>query len=123
MSVPCRLRRWQFLGALAASALLAAAAPALAQTHLDNPFSGSPKWYVNPDYTANANNMAAQESDATEFIDRVRRDTGLAIEIVSQETEAKLAVSGCASLIDRNCDWTLVFDKRRPNAQRSAERK
>jgi exopolyphosphatase / guanosine-5'-triphosphate,3'-diphosphate pyrophosphatase len=45
-----------------------------------------------------------------EFIDRVRRDTGLAIEIVSRETEAKLAVSGCASLIDRNCDWALVFD-------------
>ncbi len=45
-----------------------------------------------------------------DFIDRVRRDTGLAIEIVSRETEAKLAVSGCASLIDRNCDWALVFD-------------
>lgn len=45
-----------------------------------------------------------------EFIERVRRETGLEIEIVTQETEAKLAVSGCASLIDRNCDWTLVFD-------------
>jgi exopolyphosphatase / guanosine-5'-triphosphate,3'-diphosphate pyrophosphatase len=45
-----------------------------------------------------------------EFIERVRRETGLDIEIVTQETEAKLAVSGCASLIDRNCDWTLVFD-------------
>ena len=49
-------------------------------------------------------------SNSGEFIDRVRRDTGLAIEIVSRETEAKLAVSGCASLIDRNCDWALVFD-------------
>ena len=29
---------------------------------------------------------------------------------MTQETEAKLAVSGCASLIDRNCDWALVFD-------------
>jgi len=45
-----------------------------------------------------------------EFIERVRRDTGLSIEIVTQETEAKLAVSGCASLLDRNCDWALVFD-------------
>src|SRR6185436_16639079 len=49
-------------------------------------------------------------SNRGEFIDRVRRDTGLDIEIVSRETEAKLAVSGCASLIDRNCDWALVFD-------------
>jgi len=44
------------------------------------------------------------------FIDRVREVTGLGIEIVTQETEAKLAVSGCASLIDRNCDFALVFD-------------
>jgi exopolyphosphatase / guanosine-5'-triphosphate,3'-diphosphate pyrophosphatase len=49
-------------------------------------------------------------ANSSEFIDRVRRDTGLAIEIVSRETEAKLAVSGCASLIDRNCDWVLIFD-------------
>ena len=49
-------------------------------------------------------------ANADEFIARSKRETGLAIEIVSQETEAKLAVSGCASLIDRNCDYTLVFD-------------
>ena len=49
-------------------------------------------------------------ANGAEFIERVRSEAGLAIEIVSQETEAKLAVSGCASLIDRNCDWALVFD-------------
>jgi exopolyphosphatase/guanosine-5'-triphosphate,3'-diphosphate pyrophosphatase len=49
-------------------------------------------------------------SNGREFIERVRGETGLSIEIVGQETEAKLAVSGCASLIDRNCDWALVFD-------------
>jgi exopolyphosphatase / guanosine-5'-triphosphate,3'-diphosphate pyrophosphatase len=51
--------------------------------------------------------IAANSGD---FIERARRETGLSIEIVTQETEAKLAVSGCASLIDRNCDWALVFD-------------
>ncbi len=45
-----------------------------------------------------------------EFLDRIRRETGLKIEIVSQETEAKLAVSGCSSLIDPNSDWALIFD-------------
>jgi exopolyphosphatase/guanosine-5'-triphosphate,3'-diphosphate pyrophosphatase len=45
-----------------------------------------------------------------EFIERARAESGLAIEVVTQETEARLAVSGCASLIDRNCDYTLVFD-------------
>lgn len=49
-------------------------------------------------------------ANSGEFIDNVQRETGLRIEIVTQETEAKLAVSGCASLIDRNCDWALVFD-------------
>ena len=49
-------------------------------------------------------------SNSAEFIERVRHETGLAIDIVSRETEARLAVSGCASLIDRNCDWALVFD-------------
>jgi exopolyphosphatase/guanosine-5'-triphosphate,3'-diphosphate pyrophosphatase len=45
-----------------------------------------------------------------EFIDRVANETGLKLEIVGRETEAKLAVSGCSSLLDRNCDWALVFD-------------
>ena len=49
-------------------------------------------------------------ANSGEFIDAVQRQTGLNIEIVTQETEAKLAVSGCASLIDRSCDWALVFD-------------
>jgi len=49
-------------------------------------------------------------ANSQDFIDRARAETGLSIEIVSQETEAKLAVSGCASLIDRTCDFTLVFD-------------
>ncbi|MEC9368920.1 MAG: Ppx/GppA phosphatase family protein [Pseudomonadota bacterium] len=49
-------------------------------------------------------------ANGPEFVERVREETGLGLEIVSRETEAKLAVSGCASLIDRNCDWALVFD-------------
>jgi exopolyphosphatase/guanosine-5'-triphosphate,3'-diphosphate pyrophosphatase len=49
-------------------------------------------------------------ANGEEFIARAKADAALAIEIVTRETEAKLAVSGCASLIDRNCDYTLVFD-------------
>lgn len=49
-------------------------------------------------------------TNGAEFIDRVQNETGLKLEIVGRETEAKLAVSGCASLLDRNCDWALVFD-------------
>ncbi len=45
-----------------------------------------------------------------DFVARVREQIGLEIEIISRETEARLAVAGCASLIDRKCDWALVFD-------------
>jgi len=44
------------------------------------------------------------------FIDRVRDDLGLDIEILSREDEAKLAVCGCASLIDLDSDHAMVFD-------------
>ncbi|MBN9027851.1 MAG: Ppx/GppA family phosphatase [Rhizobiales bacterium] len=44
------------------------------------------------------------------FLERVRSETGLSLEIVSRETEARLAVSGCASLIDPNSNGALLFD-------------
>ena len=49
-------------------------------------------------------------SNADEFVARVREETGLELEIIDRETEARLAVSGCASLIDRQSDGALVFD-------------
>ena len=49
-------------------------------------------------------------ANGREFIERVRAEIGLEIEIVTRETEARLAVSGCASLIDANSDLALVFD-------------
>ena len=45
-----------------------------------------------------------------EFINRVRRDLGMKIEILTRELEAQLAVSGCAPLIDEQSDHALVFD-------------
>ena len=48
--------------------------------------------------------------NADEFIDRVRCKTGLELEIINQETEARLAVSGCASLLEADSTGALVFD-------------
>ncbi len=48
--------------------------------------------------------------NGSEFLERVRRDVGLEIEVVCRETEARLAVSGCAALIDGHCDLVMVFD-------------
>lgn len=44
------------------------------------------------------------------FVNRVRDEIGLDIEVISRETEARLAVAGCASLLERSCNWALVFD-------------
>jgi exopolyphosphatase / guanosine-5'-triphosphate,3'-diphosphate pyrophosphatase len=44
------------------------------------------------------------------FLARVHREVGLDIELLSREDEAKLAVSGCASLLDAGSDLALVFD-------------
>lgn len=45
-----------------------------------------------------------------EFISRVERETGLALEVVSRETEARLAVAGCASLVDPQASGVILFD-------------
>lgn len=45
-----------------------------------------------------------------EFIARVERETGLALEVVDRETEALLAVTGCANLADPEADAVIVFD-------------
>ncbi|KTQ95998.1 exopolyphosphatase [Aureimonas ureilytica] len=49
-------------------------------------------------------------ANGREFITRVQRETGLRLEIVSRETEARLAVSGCGSLIDRSARGAVLFD-------------
>lgn len=48
--------------------------------------------------------------NAPHFLNRVREETDLDIKVVSREAEARLAVSGCASLIDASSDLALVFD-------------
>jgi exopolyphosphatase/guanosine-5'-triphosphate,3'-diphosphate pyrophosphatase len=48
--------------------------------------------------------------NGAEFLARVEDQLGLSIEILSREDEARLAVSGCASLIDTHSDLAMVFD-------------
>jgi exopolyphosphatase / guanosine-5'-triphosphate,3'-diphosphate pyrophosphatase len=49
-------------------------------------------------------------SNGEDFLARIKHDVGLDIEMLSRENEAKLAVSGCATLIDTSVDLALVFD-------------
>jgi len=45
-----------------------------------------------------------------EFLARVTAETGLVLEIIDRETEARLAVSGCSSLVGREARSVVLFD-------------
>jgi exopolyphosphatase/guanosine-5'-triphosphate,3'-diphosphate pyrophosphatase len=45
-----------------------------------------------------------------DFLERVRRETGIELEIISQNEEAALAICGCAPLIDPDIPDILLFD-------------
>ena len=45
-----------------------------------------------------------------EFLARVEAEAGLKLEIIDRRTEARLAVSGCGSLIERDTDAVVLFD-------------
>jgi len=49
-------------------------------------------------------------ANGAEFVERVRTETGLELEIVSQDVEARLAVAGCASLVDQQAEGVILFD-------------
>jgi exopolyphosphatase/guanosine-5'-triphosphate,3'-diphosphate pyrophosphatase len=48
--------------------------------------------------------------NCSEFLDRVTRETGLSLEIISAHEEATLALKGCAALLDFSTPYALIFD-------------
>ncbi len=57
-----------------------------------------------------ATEACRRASNCGAFLDRVRRETGLNLEIISNDEEASLAVRGCVSLLDPGLSHALVFD-------------
>lgn len=57
-----------------------------------------------------ATEACRQARNGEEFLRRVRNESGLELEIVSRETEARLATEGCGSLMDRKSDGAVLFD-------------
>jgi exopolyphosphatase/guanosine-5'-triphosphate,3'-diphosphate pyrophosphatase len=49
-------------------------------------------------------------ANGAEFIARVEREAGLKLEIIDRRTEARLAVSGCGSLVERDTKGVVLFD-------------
>jgi exopolyphosphatase/guanosine-5'-triphosphate,3'-diphosphate pyrophosphatase len=57
-----------------------------------------------------ATEACRRAENGAEFIDRVTRETGLELEIIDRETEAQLAATGAAPLVDEAARHCLVFD-------------
>ncbi|MEZ5914151.1 MAG: hypothetical protein R3C42_00810 [Parvularculaceae bacterium] len=49
-------------------------------------------------------------SNGAEFLERVREQTGLQLEIITPAEEARLSVAGCVELFDREARAGLIFD-------------
>jgi exopolyphosphatase/guanosine-5'-triphosphate,3'-diphosphate pyrophosphatase len=57
-----------------------------------------------------ATEACRRAANCAEFMARVESETGLSLEIISAEEEARLVVAGCSSLLDRRVPYALVFD-------------
>lgn len=57
-----------------------------------------------------ATEACRQADNGMEFVRRVYEETGLALDVITPAEEARLAVLGCQTLIDRDAERTLVFD-------------
>ena len=57
-----------------------------------------------------ATQACRRAENGAEFLERVRRELGLKLEIIDAGTEARLAVMGACPLIDREARHVLVFD-------------
>ena len=57
-----------------------------------------------------ATEACRRADNCEEFLDQVRRQTGIELEIISQNEEAALAICGCAPLIDPDIPDILLFD-------------
>ncbi|MCS6987508.1 MAG: Ppx/GppA family phosphatase [Sphingomonadaceae bacterium] len=57
-----------------------------------------------------ATEACRRAANGPEFVQRVFKETGLALDVISPAEEARLAVLGCQPLIDDAAPQTLVFD-------------
>ena len=57
-----------------------------------------------------ATEACRRAANGRDFVDRVFRETGIKLEIISAEQEARLAVTGCHALLEPGDDPALVFD-------------
>lgn len=57
-----------------------------------------------------ATEACRRASNGDDFIDRVRRETGIALDVISAQEEARLAVLGCHILLEPGTGPAMIFD-------------
>ncbi len=57
-----------------------------------------------------ATEACRRAENCEQFLDRVRAETGIPIEIIASDEEARLVVVGCAPLLDRRTPYAIVLD-------------
>ncbi len=57
-----------------------------------------------------ATEACRQAENGEKFLNRVRNELGLELEVIDRRTEAQLAVAGCRTLLDPETDGALLFD-------------
>jgi len=57
-----------------------------------------------------ATEACRRASNGAEFIERVRQETGIALDIISAQEEARLAVLGCHILLEQGESPAVIFD-------------
>lgn len=57
-----------------------------------------------------ATEACRRAENCEEFLERVRAETGIPIEIIASDEEARLVVVGCAPLLDRRTPFAVVLD-------------
>ena len=62
------------------------------------------------DELGNADGNTLFDNNAVDFIKLIERETGLSLEIIAPEEEARLAVISCAPLVSINTEQLLVVD-------------
>lgn len=59
-------------------------------------------------YVATA--VCREASNRDDFLKLIRRETGLELEVISTAEEARLAIMGCADLLDTSTRYAIAFD-------------
>jgi exopolyphosphatase/guanosine-5'-triphosphate,3'-diphosphate pyrophosphatase len=63
-----------------------------------------------PRLRAIATQACRSADNGADFLERVTRETGLELQVITPREEARLSVAGCLNLLDRQTDAALVLD-------------